>query len=161
MIFIKNKKEVKYIKKLNKDVIKKQISSNIKALSFNELNNPTEILNFINNCKNRCSFKYYKENIKDIILNQKYLAYIYYENDNPLGYIIAYIHKKENMKILEIENIGVLTPNEKRLFELEFMKIIMLKAWNKKNIDKVIITFKSQEKQMKKIMNDLNFNKNK
>jgi len=159
VIFIKNKKEVKYIKKLNKDVIKKQISSNIKALSFNELNNPTEILNFINNCKNRCSFKYYKENIKDIILNQKYLAYIYYKNNEPLGFLIAYITKENSLKSIKINDLGILKQYQNKKIELKFIQNILLKAFNSRKVDQAIINFNYQNDNMKKIMKELNFDK--
>lgn len=157
MIFITNKKQLKYIKKLNAESLNNWISSDLKALSFTELKNPTEILSFINNCSNYCEITYYKEKIENILVKNKYLAYIYYKNDNPLGYLISYIKEKNDEKILEIESIGILEQYKENQYELDFIKSIIYKAWEKKAIDNVTITFESPENKIKKIMKELNF----
>ena len=90
-----------YIKKLDKKALNNWVSPELKALSFIELKNPTEILNFINNCTNYCEINYNKEKIEDIIYSNRYLAYIYYKNDNPLGFLISAINKENDKKILK------------------------------------------------------------
>jgi len=148
-----------YIKKLDKKALNNWVSPELKALSFIELKNPTEILNFINNCTNYCEINYNKEKIEDIIYSNRYLAYIYYKNDNPLGFLISDISVKDNKKILKIENVGILNKYIEKSHELDFIKSIIFKAWEKKGIDKIIITFKSTENKMKEIMKDLEFRK--
>jgi len=159
VIFIIDKKQKVYIKELNMESLNSWISPDLKALSFTELKNPTEILNFINNCTNYCEINYNTEKIEDIISNNNYLAYIYYKNDNPLGFLISYISVKDNKKILKIENVGILNKYIEKSHELDFIKSIIFKAWEKKGIDKIIITFKSTENKMKEIMKDLEFRK--
>lgn len=157
MISITNKKKTTYIKKLNEDIINYWNFLDLKALNFTELNKPDELLNFINNCINFCESKYNKEKIEDIIFDNKYLAYIFYQNDNPLGYLISYIVEKNDKKILEIENLGVLKHYKEKSLELDFIKIIILKAWENKGVDKITINFKSTENKIENIMNELKF----
>ena len=144
---------------MNSNYIQKLNNFNLKALSFTELNNPAEILSFINNCQNRCNRKYSNKKINNIMFNNNYLAYIYYKNDNPLGYLIAYINKNDE-SVLKIDNIGVLKQYQDKNFELEFVKNILLKSWENKAVDKATITFKSTEIKMKNILEKLNFDKN-
>lgn len=159
MIFIKDNKEIKFKKKLNEKIIKNLFFDKLKALSFTELNNSADILSFINNCKSISTNSYSKEKINNIIFNEKYVAYIYYNNDNPLGYLIAYIDVFDNIRELKIENIGILEQYQDKNFELEFIKNILLKSWKIKRVDKITITFKSTEDKMKKNMKELNFDK--
>ena len=144
---------------MNSNYIQKLNTFNLKALSFTELNNPAEILSFINNCQNRCRRKYSNEKINNIMFNNNYLAYIYYKNDNPLGYLIAYFRKDDKI-VLKIDNIGVLKQYQDKNFELEFIENILLKSWENKAVDKATITFKSTEIKMKNILEKLNFDKN-
>ncbi|MGM0437583.1 MAG: hypothetical protein ACQEQD_04875 [Bacillota bacterium] len=159
MIFIKDNKEIKFKKKLNEKIIKNLFFDKLKALSFTELNNSADILSFINNCKSISTKSYSKEKINNIIFNEKYVAYIYYNNDNPLGYLIAYIDVFDNIRELKIENIGILGQYQDKNFELEFIKNILLKSWKNKRVDTITITFKTTEDKMKKNMKELNFDK--
>ena len=159
MIFITENKNIKYIKKLNKDLLNHFSIYDLKALSFTELKNANEITSFVNNCINLSNKEYSIDNIRDKIVNNDYLAYIYYKNNEPLGFLTAYITKGNNLKSIKINDLGVLKQYQNKKIELKFIKNILLKAFNSRKVDQAIINFNYQNDNMKKIMEELNFDK--
>ena len=159
MIFITENKNVKYIKKLNKDLLNHFSIYDLKALSFTELKNANEITSFVNNCINLSNKEYSIDNIRDKIVNNGYLAYIYYKNNEPLGFLIAYITKENSLKSIKINDLGILKQYQNKKIELKFIQNILLKAFNSRKVDQAIINFNYQNDNMKKIMKELNFDK--
>ena len=160
VIIIIEKNNIKYIKILNNDDIKDWFTFNLKALSFNEINNFNEITNFINKCQKLNDKNYNNDLIKDISFKKKYLTYIYYKDDNPLGFLITYINNEDDINILHIEDIGIINKFKNKNYELDFIKNILIKAWEKRRVDKAEISFRSESNPLIKTIKELNFTKN-
>ena len=153
---INQKKDI-YSKKLNKNDFNS--IEDINCQSFNELKNKKDILLFINSCNKINDINYSENKIEDIMFNNKYLAYVYYKKDDPIGYLLAYIQKENDFKTLTIENLGVLTQYQNQNYEKKFINMIINKSWNKRNVDNINIILELEKDYIVKILNKLNFKK--
>lgn len=117
---------------------KYNLSLDVMHKTFCEIGDSNWIFNFMKECMKGFPFSFDIDEINDLINLKNDLALIFFENHQPIGFIISYINEKrnlqENKKVIYIEEVAVLDKFRNKGYGQHMIKQIIDKG-NKRGMD--------------------------